>query len=120
MKDLFHPVLIASALWPALSFAQSIFIDSPSEGETLIGPTVTVRMSVSDFDSDQDGRIRIQVDGYWVEETERLRATVAVPRERISLRRGWLTGGASRSTPRCRRSSSSPSGMRTTRGVRER
>ena len=79
MKKLFHPGLIASALWPALSFAQSIFIDSPSEGETLIGPMVTVRMSVSDFDLGQDGRIRIRVDGYWVEETERLRATVAVP-----------------------------------------
>ena len=79
MKNFFHPLLIALFLWPALSLAQSIFIDSPSEGETVIGPTVTIRMSVTDFDLGQDGRIRIQVDGNWVEDTERPRATVAVP-----------------------------------------
>lgn len=78
MKKLFHPVLLASILWPTLSFAQSIFIDSPSEGETLIGPTVTIRLSVADFDLGQDGRIRIQIDGYWVEDTKQPRATFAV------------------------------------------
>ncbi len=78
MRSLFYAVLIASVLWPALSFAQSIFIDSPSQGETVSGPSVTIRMSVTDFELGQDGRIRIQMDGYWLEETERLRVTFDV------------------------------------------
>lgn len=67
-------------LSPALSLAQNIFIDAPAQGATLTGPTVTLRMSVSnDFELGRDGRILIRVDGVRVLETEALRITIAVP-----------------------------------------
>lgn len=44
MSSRLQGLLIATVLWPALSFAQSIFIDSPSQAETVIGPTLTLRM----------------------------------------------------------------------------
>ncbi len=73
-------LLIAVLFSPALSFAQNIFIDSPAEGDTLTGPTVTLRMSVSrDFEPGKDGRILIRVDGISVLETRALRATIAIP-----------------------------------------
>ncbi len=71
---------IAMVLWPALSFAQNIFIDSPAQGDTLAGPTMTLRLSVSsDFTVGEDGRILIRVDGVRVVETPTLRATIAIP-----------------------------------------
>jgi hypothetical protein len=72
-------LLAALILWPALSFAQSIFIDSPREGQTVIGPTVSLRMSVEDFELGQDGRIVILLDDMFVQETDRLRLILAVP-----------------------------------------
>jgi|GEM_PF-6452232 len=73
-------LLIAVILSPALSFAQSIFIDAPAQGDTLTGSTVTLRMSVSnDFELGKDGRILIRVDGLRILETQALRATIAMP-----------------------------------------
>jgi hypothetical protein len=72
--------LIAVVLSPALSFAQNLFIDSPAQGDTLTGPMMTLRMSVSsDFTVGEDGRILIRVDGVRVLETQTLRATIALP-----------------------------------------
>jgi hypothetical protein len=79
MNRCIQALLAAAVLCPTLSFAQNIFIDSPPEGETVIGPTVTIRMSVADFQIGRDGRIRIAVDGIFVTETERLRVTLALP-----------------------------------------
>ena len=73
-------LLIAMVLAPALSFAQQIFIDAPVDGDTLTGPTITLRMSVSnDFKLGEDGRILIRVDGMRILETQALRATLAIP-----------------------------------------
>ncbi len=80
MKTICQRALLAAmVLSPALSFAQNIFIDAPTEGETIYGPTMTLRMSVSsDFELGTDGRILIRVDGVPVMETAALRATVAL------------------------------------------
>jgi len=73
-------LLMAVVLTPAISFAQSIFIDAPAEGDTVTSPTVTLRMSVSsDFELGRDGRILIRVDGVRVLETQALRATIPLP-----------------------------------------
>jgi hypothetical protein len=73
-------LLIAVVFSPAISFAQHIFIDSPAQGDTLAGPTTTLRLSVSsDFTVGEDGRILIRVDGVRVVETPTLRATIAIP-----------------------------------------
>jgi hypothetical protein len=73
------------ALWwgcllgPALSFAQSIFIESPAEGDTITSPQVTLQISVSrDFVPGRDGKILIRVDGVRVRETESLRVTLTL------------------------------------------
>ena len=73
-------LLIAVVLSPAMSFAQNLFIDAPAQGDTLTGPTMTLRMSVSsDFQPGEDGRILIRVDGVRVLETQALRTTIAIP-----------------------------------------
>ena len=73
-------LLIAVFLSPAVSFAQNIFIDAPAEGDTVTGPTMTLRMSVSsDFTVGEDGRILVRVDGVRILETPTLRATLVIP-----------------------------------------
>jgi hypothetical protein len=70
-------LLVIGALWPALSFAQNIFIDSPSDGATLVGPYVTLRMSVSDYPLG-NRMIRVAMDGTFIGETNRLKVTLPV------------------------------------------
>jgi hypothetical protein len=72
--------MLGSLFWSGLCFAQNLFIDSPRNGNTVPGPTVNLRLTVSDdFVVGQDGRIRILVDGAPIGELATLSSVISLP-----------------------------------------
>jgi hypothetical protein len=79
-RGFLRATVLGSLLWSGLCFAQNIFIDSPRDGNTVPGPTVKLRLTVSDdFVVGQDGRILILVDGAPVGELATLRSVLWLP-----------------------------------------
>jgi hypothetical protein len=85
-------LVTAGLLWPTLSFGQSIFIESPSQGDTVIGPTVTLEMSVAEFQLGDEGGIMISIDGMLIGETERLKVVLVVSPGTHQIE-AWLVNG---------------------------
>lgn len=80
MRGFVRAAMLGSLFWSGLCFAQNLFIDSPRNGNTVPGPTVNLRLTVSDdFVVGQDGRIRILVDGAPIGELATLSSVISLP-----------------------------------------
>lgn len=80
-------VLLLSLFTPAVALAATLSIESPSQGDTLAGPSVTMRLRLSDDVAlGKTARVQVSLDGHQLGLFSTDQPTVRVPTGTHELR----------------------------------